>query len=186
MQYTHSMCWPHLSYRQFSGTFPYCLITQNQKLHQNRGPRPPGLMRNERHFKIMPLIYSCGAARFNVSSTCNTTASCRNTERSFFGSSFLFFMFSLLPKEFVVAKPWKLGWDIPLSEEQIIKGTADDFWQKWIWQFVCYSHWHLGSLVMHSGNINRVYQNNFCFWSRLVFAINYLLLLPSESHPLYE
>ena len=43
---------------------------------------------------------------------------------------FFFFMISLLPEEFVVAKPWKLGWDIPLSEEQIIKGTADDFWQK--------------------------------------------------------
>ena len=42
----------------------------------------------------------------------------------------LFFMISLLPEEFVVAKPWKLGWDILLREERIIKGTADDFWQK--------------------------------------------------------
>ena len=39
---------------------------------------------------------------------------------------------------------------------------------------------------MKSLNLNGVYQNNFCFWSRLVFAINYLLQGPSASRKIHK
>ena len=44
----------------------------------------------------------------------------------------------------------------------------------------------IGSLAMKSLNPNGVYQNNFCFWSRLVFAINYLLQGPCASRKIHR